>query len=69
MLKIIKSSSVIVNSVKSNVRSLATTVSSAKKPRTGKDIVLIDGARTPFAMSGTVYKDLMAYELERHAVL
>jgi len=69
MLKIIKNSPVISSLVKSNARSLATTVSSARKQGTGKDIVLIDGARTPFAMSGTVYKDLMAYELQKHAVL
>jgi len=69
MLKIIKNSALLGGLIKNNVQSLSTTVSSAKKPRTGKDIVLIDGARTPFAMSGTVYKDLMAYELQRHAVL
>lgn len=72
MLKfIIKNKSPLVSKlVKNNVQSLSTTVSSAKKTqRSGKDIVLIDAARTPFAQSGTVYKDLMAYELQKHAVL
>lgn len=49
-------------------RTLATQVSSTKQ-RPGKNIVLIDGVRTPFAQSGTVYNDLLAYELEKHAVL
>jgi hypothetical protein len=50
-------------------RTLATQVSSVKQQRTGKNIVLIDGVRTPFAQSGTVYNDLMAYELQKHALL
>lgn len=68
MHKIIRNTSLATKLVKNNVQSLSTTVSSAKK-RSGKDIVIIDGARTPYAMSGTVYKDLMAYELQKHAVL
>lgn len=53
------------------VRCLATQVHSAQigQKRPGKNIVLIDGVRTPFATSGTVFNDLMAYELEKHAVL
>lgn len=34
-----------------------------------KEIVLIDGVRTPFAKSMTVYKDLLAYQLQRLAFL
>ena len=69
MLKVIKYNSPLVNQlVSSNARSLAATVSAVKKQRTGKDIVLVDAARTPFVQSGTVYKDLMAYELSKHAV-
>ena len=68
MLKIIRNSSLASRLVKNNVQSLSTTVSSVKK-RNGKDIVIVEGARTPFAQSGTVYKDLMAYELQKHAVL
>jgi hypothetical protein len=33
-----------------------------------KDLVLIDGVRTPFLPSFTAYKDLMAYELARDAL-
>lgn len=70
MLKVIKYNSPLISKlVHGNARSLSTTVSSAKKQRSGKDIVLVDAARTPFVQSGTVYKDLMAYELSRHAVL
>ncbi|CAF0757246.1 unnamed protein product [Didymodactylos carnosus] len=35
----------------------------------GRDVVLIDGVRTPFLQSFTSYKNLMAYELARHALL
>ena len=31
--------------------------------RNGKDIVLVDGVRTPFLLSGTDYNSLMSYEL------
>lgn len=34
-----------------------------------KEIVLIDGVRTPFAKSMTVYKNLLAYQLQRLAFL
>lgn len=34
-----------------------------------KNVVFIDGVRTPFAHSQTVYKDLMAYQLQRMAFL
>lgn len=34
-----------------------------------KNIVLIDGVRTPFVHSQTVYKDLLAYQLQREAFL
>jgi len=69
MHRVIKNGSLVAKLAQNNgAKSLATTVSTPKK-RTGKDIVLIEGSRTPFAMSGTVYKDLMAYELEKHAVL
>ena len=34
-----------------------------------KNIVLIDGVRTPFLQSGTDYADLQAYDLQRNALL
>lgn len=34
-----------------------------------KRVVLIDGVRTPFAHSQTLYKDLMAYQLQRMAFI
>uniref|UniRef100_A0AC35TTZ8 Trifunctional enzyme subunit beta, mitochondrial n=1 Tax=Rhabditophanes sp. KR3021 TaxID=114890 RepID=A0AC35TTZ8_9BILA len=33
-----------------------------------KNVVLIDAVRTPFAVSGTDYKDLMAVDLQKHAL-
>ncbi|KAI6180532.1 Trifunctional enzyme subunit beta, mitochondrial [Aphelenchoides besseyi] len=46
------------------VRSASTSVTSdSKRP----NIVLIDAVRTPFAVSSTVYKDLLAVDLQRSA--
>jgi len=39
------------------------------KPQHGKNIVLVDGVRTPFLPSYTDFKDVMAYELGRNALL
>lgn len=44
-------------------RNFATTAS------TGNSIVFVDGVRTPFLQSGTDYKDMLSYELQKHAVL
>ncbi|CEF67995.1 Trifunctional enzyme subunit beta, mitochondrial [Strongyloides ratti] len=32
------------------------------------NVVFVDGVRTPFAVSGTVFKDMMAVDLQRHAL-
>ncbi|XP_046669936.1 trifunctional enzyme subunit beta, mitochondrial-like [Homalodisca vitripennis] len=37
--------------------------------RTGKNIVFVDGVRTPFLLSGTDYANLMPHELARHSLL
>ena len=34
----------------------------------GKDIVLVEGVRTPFTMAGTAYNDLWNYEILREAI-
>ncbi|XP_076628748.1 mitochondrial trifunctional protein beta subunit [Colletes latitarsis] len=34
-----------------------------------KNIVFIDGVRTPFLQSGTSYKDLIAYDLAKHSLV
>ncbi|XP_043268899.1 trifunctional enzyme subunit beta, mitochondrial [Venturia canescens] len=36
---------------------------------TGKNIVFVDGVRTPFLQSGTQYSKLMAHDLTQHALL
>ena len=36
--------------------------------RYGKNIVLVEGVRTPFLISGTDYKDLLGYELQKEAI-
>lgn len=54
-------------------RCLSTTVTSHKKntvtDKSGRNIVLVDGVRTPFLMSGTDYSKLMPHELARHSLL
>ena len=40
-------------------------VSSSNK----KNLVLVDGIRTPFALSSTVYKELLPHDLQREAML
>ncbi|XP_015791239.1 trifunctional enzyme subunit beta, mitochondrial [Tetranychus urticae] len=42
---------------------------SASTSGPGSNIVLVDGVRTPFAVSFTDYKNMMGYELQKHAVL
>ncbi|RDD45855.1 Trifunctional enzyme subunit beta, mitochondrial [Trichoplax sp. H2] len=44
---------------------MASKVATSKMP----NIVLVDAARTPFCMSGTHYKNLMAYDLMRGAMI
>lgn len=36
--------------------------------KTGKNIVLVDGVRTPFLMSGTDYSKLMPHDLAKQAL-
>jgi len=50
-------------------RYLASAAPSGYKPTPGKNIVLVEGVRTPFLMSGTAYNDLWPHELQRHALL
>lgn len=38
-------------------------------PVGGKNIVLVDGVRTPFLMSGTQYNKLMPHELARESLM
>lgn len=45
-------------------RSMAVATTNGKK-----NIVLIDGVRTPFLQSGTDYADVQAYDLQRNALL
>uniref|UniRef100_A0A8D8LRQ9 acetyl-CoA C-acyltransferase n=1 Tax=Cacopsylla melanoneura TaxID=428564 RepID=A0A8D8LRQ9_9HEMI len=39
------------------------------KDKTGKNIVFVDGVRTPFLLSGTDYSKMMAHELARHSLM
>jgi len=64
---------VMANVYKNASRAIATT-SCANTPRklpdrTGKNIVLVDGVRTPFLQSGTTYSKMMPHELARHSLL
>lgn len=54
------------------LRCLSTTTTTNQRkvgPIGGKNIVLVDGVRTPFLMSGTTYNKLMPHELARQALL
>ncbi|KAG4065254.1 hypothetical protein HA402_012696 [Bradysia odoriphaga] len=67
-------SSTFLNGLSKNgYRSLSTSITLQKKntvaDKTGKNIVLVDGVRTPFLMSGTDYAKLMPHELARHSLL
>ncbi|KAH0946205.1 hypothetical protein HN011_010525 [Eciton burchellii] len=42
---------------------------STKNNNDPKNIVFIDGVRTPFLQSGTSYKNLLAYDLARHSLV
>ncbi|RWS17553.1 Trifunctional enzyme subunit beta-like protein, partial [Dinothrombium tinctorium] len=50
------------------IASMATAPSTTKS-KYPKNIVLIEGVRTPFVQSGTAFNDVMAYELQKHAIL
>lgn len=53
-----------------SVRCLAAQASTkAVQDKTGKNIVFVDGVRTPFLPSGTDYQKLMPHELARHALM
>ena len=47
---------------------MATRALSTSRPADGKNLVLVDGVRTPFLMSGTDYKNLMPHDLQRYAL-
>lgn len=42
---------------------------STKSNNVSKNIVFVDGVRTPFLQSGTQYKNLLAYDLARHSLV
>lgn len=42
---------------------------SSSPKKSGQNIVLVDGVRSPFLMSGTDYNKLMPHELARHSLL
>lgn len=45
------------------------TASPRVKDKTGKNIVFVDGVRTPFLLSGTDYAPLMPHELAKEALM
>lgn len=74
MAKLNQFSPLIAASVKNNaIRGLSSTATVCQKKtlpnKTGLNIVLVDGVRTPFLMSGTDYSKLMPHELARHSLL
>lgn len=51
------------------IRLLSSAAAKPKVAKSGKDMVLIDGVRTPFLMSSTTYKSLMPHDLQRMALV
>ena len=47
---------------------LASRTFSSSRPAEQKNMVLVDGVRTPFLQSGTDYKNLMPHDLQRYAL-
>lgn len=58
-----------LNVQRSAIRCASAASAVKAKPQHGKNIVLVDGVRTPFLPSYTNFKDMMAYELGRQALL
>lgn len=62
-----------LRSLATNTTSTSSSTSSSGQTKSikgiGRDVVFIDGVRTPFLQSFTSYKDLMGYHLARHALL
>jgi len=52
------------NSINTSLRSISVSSPVLEENR----VVLVEGARTPFLMSGTQYKDLMPHDLQREAI-
>ncbi|XP_055695785.1 trifunctional enzyme subunit beta, mitochondrial [Lutzomyia longipalpis] len=71
--RVSKLSSVLLNFSCNGWRTLSTTPASWQKKsvtdKTGKNIVLVDGVRTPFLTSGSDYAKLMPHELARHSLV
>ncbi|CAL1287789.1 unnamed protein product [Larinioides sclopetarius] len=53
----------------SNVSRRETKPLGSKTPGSLKNVVLVEGVRTPFLLSGTDYFNIMAHDLQRHAFL
>ena len=47
------------------IRGLSAQAAPAAASKSKKNLVLVDGVRTPFQMSSTTYKDLMPHDLQR----
>jgi acetyl-CoA acyltransferase len=58
-----------LNVAQSSIRNASAAASVKAKHQFPQNIVLVDGVRTPFLPSYTEFKDMMAYELARNALL
>lgn len=69
MMSISSKSAKMMGKSPSLARSFAAQAAVATSSRPGKNIVLIDGVRTPFQMSSTNFKTLLPHDLQREALI
>lgn len=74
LANISKISPVVSASISRNAIQCFSTTNAAFQKKTladksGKNVVLVDGVRTPFLLSGTDYSKLMPHDLARHSLL
>jgi len=63
-----KSSNLIKNNFLKTILVSNASVTTQQQPQTRPNVVLIDAVRTPFVVSNTVFRELLAVDLQRHAL-
>ncbi|CAK5036015.1 unnamed protein product [Meloidogyne enterolobii] len=63
-----KSSNLLKNNFLKSVLVSNASITTQQQPQTRPNVVLIDAVRTPFVVSNTVFRELLAVDLQRHAL-